>query len=196
MIKLFACALLLPMSVFAAVLKAPDELVFLAVNDQQVEKSWFSSANEVTLSLGKNVVKLKYLDLFEVDYDQHEIVESEPFWLEINVIDADKPLKIMFNKPDSVAAAKAFVSAPTKQLTLDGGHQQQNIFASKPHQIVNKIDSNHSAAEQVNQPLPLHVKASTQQGSEPNALNMLEFWWQQASIEQQKAFLNQIAKDK
>ena len=111
---------------------------------------------------GVHKLKIKYSDLFELDYDDHEIVESNPFWVEILVSEGEK-YQMVFNKPEDEIEARDFAKSPSVMLEIiSTGKLIEATKSSKLAEIVTLIK-----ASEV-------IKA-------PKALHMLKYWWQQAS---------------
>ena len=72
-------------AVQAATLSFPEELIPITVNGKQVEHSLFSKKLDFDLPIGTHKVQIKYSDLYELDYDEHQTVSSAPFWVEVAI---------------------------------------------------------------------------------------------------------------
>ena len=179
-------------SITAATFSVPEEFQLLRLNEKPIEKSWFSNTSQLDLPVGEHLIKLKYLDVFEEEYDQHEVIESPPFWLSITIEQPNQTAKMEFERPQTIAKAKAFAQAQQKQLFLAGEPlivytelPQQNSLIVQPEKRVLPVKSLDAQASQ-----PIGVKPNN--ASQPSAMQMLEFWWLQATPQEQQAFLNKV----
>ena len=69
-------ALLFSVSSMAENIHFPEEFVPLQVGERIIESSLFSRVEDLELAPGSYRLKLKYTDLYDEDYDMHEVVES------------------------------------------------------------------------------------------------------------------------
>ncbi|NOU51187.1 DUF2057 domain-containing protein [Pseudoalteromonas sp. JBTF-M23] len=182
----------------SATVNFSQELYPLQVNEEEVEHSLFSKVTELTLAPGKYALKLKYSDLYELDYDEHEVVESEPFWVTM-LIDQEGDYQLLFNRPADVELAKQFankpsvtVQRPDNQVVVLQRIRQMPIHGGDvtPQQTPTSVtvQANHVPAPV----LPANAVRKPKGVSHPDAYSMLEFWWQQASDAQRTAFLEKI----
>ena len=190
--KLFSCLFFGMFStlIAAATFSVPEEFQLLRLNEEPIEKSWFSNTSKLDLPVGEHIVKLKYLDVFEEEYDQHEVIESDPFWLLLTIEQENQTLQIEFTRPQTIAKAKVFAQKSQKQLFLAG--EPLMIYTELPQQNAHipqhkeSAESAIHADESISQPIVVNGETDLQ----PSALQMLEFWWQQATFEEQQAFLS------
>ncbi|WP_010606849.1 DUF2057 domain-containing protein [Pseudoalteromonas maricaloris] len=192
-----AVLLLSPLSQ-AALLSFPEEIIPLQVDDKTIEHSFFSKVRELDLAKGEYAVKMRYTDLYEVGYDDHETIESKPFWAKIS-IDQDGEYQVEFNRPDNVVAAKAFadqplimLQAPNESLatTLVVTQERPRVttaIASEPSTPTAPRYSTPSTATRAITPAPVAPKSA-----HPDVVGMLDYWWQQATPEQKRLFLEKI----
>ncbi|KAF7767663.1 hypothetical protein PCIT_a3723 [Pseudoalteromonas citrea] len=187
-----------------ATVRFNEELLPLQVGSDVIEHSLFSNVTELTLAPGVYTVKLQYSDLYELEYDEHEVVESDAFWVELNIMMEGEYL-ITFERPDEVEEAKLFAKNPQVTIVSPDKNRQiadkrarfmQQAYASQPvvapssRHSVNMADPKGASKDRVK-----HHKAAPIQGvMHPDAATMLEFWWDQASTEQRAAFLQKIKK--
>lgn len=200
--KLLTITLLLPMLSYAATVKFVEELIPLQVNEQKVEHSFFSSVSEINLPAGVHKIKLKYKDIYEVDYDEHETVESKPFWLIVEIDDANREYKLSMQRADDISAAKKYSKQPYADFEKLGSTKKPKRLNAVNTKIV--LATNTASAPAVVtatnniQPAVVTpvisdingVAPSAASSQQPSALNMLEFWWAQASEAEKKAFLS------
>ncbi len=180
----------------------PEEFVPLQVGERLIEQSFFSRVDDVELAPGTYQVKMKYTDLYEQGYDDHQVVESEPFWVELTV-ESGKDYDLVFNRANNAVAAEVFAESPQVSLKAKGSELAVPLsivsyrVASTPVQAVASAPvaatSNKPATEK---PVTLPAKVPGGQAglkNMPNAAAMLEFWWQQASPEERRAFLQKVS---
>ncbi|MAD05612.1 DUF2057 domain-containing protein [Pseudoalteromonas shioyasakiensis] len=180
----------------------PEEFVPLQVGERLIEQSFFSRVDDVELAPGTYQVKMKYTDLYEQGYDDHQVVESEPFWVELTV-ESGKDYDLVFNRANNAVAAEVFAEAPQVSLKAKGSELAVPLsivsyrVASTPVQAVASAPvaatSNKPATAK---PVTLPAKVPGGQAglkNMPNAAAMLEFWWQQASPEERRAFLQKVS---
>ena len=158
---------------YAAQIKFPAELIPLQVGGEKIEHSLFSKVDEITLNKGTHKLKIKYSDLFELDYDDHEVVESKPCWIEVQISD-NADYHVVFKKPEDEVEAQLFAKSPSVILKAISTSELVTVIkSSEPARKVTVVE----VAE---------VKQS------PKALEMLNFWWQQANAQDRKEFLEQV----
>lgn len=207
--NILTLSLLLPTIVYGATIKFSEEIIPLQVNDEKVEHSLFSSVDKVTVPQGQHKIKVKYKDLYEIDYDEHEVIESDPFWLVVNIDKSEATYQISMPRADDIAGAKRYIKSPFANFKERGKNNQAlrlepvkahvvlstetNNMADLPtSSTIEKIPSNSTAYAPKSPP---KAKVATNQSTsapvsqQPSALNMLEFWWSQASEQEKAAFL-------
>lgn len=196
-------ALLLSAPSIAETVNFPEEIVPLQVGDKKIEHSFFNRVDEVDLTPGVYQFKLKYTDLYEMGYDEHQVIDSEPFWVTMTIA-ANTDYDVVFNRADNAVAAKVFAEAP--QVSL----QAKGESLGTPLAIIAEPNFSSAAAPQVATakaaPAAAIATATVVQAtasrpapsatSAPNAAAMLDFWWQQASAQEQQAFINKVTKSK
>ncbi|WP_158678069.1 DUF2057 domain-containing protein [Pseudoalteromonas sp. T1lg23B] len=191
----------------SATVNFSTELYPLQVNEQEVEHSLFSKVTELELAPGRHILKLKYNDLYELNYDEHEIIESEPFWVIVELMN-EGDYQVVFQRPETVDLAKQFAKHPSAALQLPNGETLalktlKYRPSALPERQVAKgkgtVKSVTAAAPLSSAPLSSTPPSSTPPSnksakgvSHPDAYSMLEFWWQQANEAQRAAFLERI----
>ena len=182
----------------------PEEFVPLQVGERLIEQSFFSRVDDVELAPGTYQVKMKYTDLYEQGYDDHQVVESEPFWVELTV-ESGKDYDLVFNRASNAVAAEVFAESPQVSLKAKGSELAVPLSvvsypaASAPAQAVASTPV--AATSTSNKPataVPVTLPAKVPGGQAslknmPSAAAMLEFWWQQASPEERSAFLQKVS---
>ena len=199
-----ALMLLNSFSSVAETIHFPEEFVPLQVGERLIEQSFFSRVDDVELAPGTYQVKMKYTDLYEQGYDDHQVVESEPFWVELTV-ESGKDYDLVFNRASNAVAAEVFAESPQVSLKAKGSELAVPLSivsyraASAPAQAVASAPV--AATSTSNKPaiaVPVTLPAKVPGGQAglknmPNAAAMLEFWWQQASPEERRAFLQKVS---
>ncbi|CAM4418014.1 DUF2057 family protein [Pseudoalteromonas ostreae] len=199
-------SLLLSATSVAETINFPEEIVPLQVGDKKIEHSFFNRVDEVELIPGVYQVKLKYTDLYEQGYDEHQVIDSEPFWVTMTIA-ANTDYDVVFNRADNAVAAEVFAEAP--QVSL----QAKGASLSTPLAIMAEPDLTSRASSQVatvqvaptaasttrTAPMAANLQAPVSRpapnaGNAPSAAAMLDFWWQQASAQEQQAFINKVTK--
>ncbi|WP_125783396.1 DUF2057 domain-containing protein [Pseudoalteromonas rubra] len=206
----FLLVSLLSGQALAAQLYFPEELLPLQVGQKEIEHSFFNKVRELSLAAGRHQLRLKYTDLYEVGYDDHEVIESKPFWVTVEVAEQGD-YHVEFDRADTLKAAKQFAKQP--QLWLKSPDGTRTPVKTLTEQL--RIRSVPQAAERLKTPvtkpgyadsLPVEPPVATQadkpalsdavpaapQAGKPDAAAMLEFWWQQASPAQRAAFLQKV----
>ena len=197
-----ALMLLNSLSSVAETIHFPEEFVPLQVGERLIEQSFFSRVDDVELAPGTYQVKMKYTDLYEQGYDDHQVVESEPFWVELTV-ESGKDYDLVFNRASNAVAAEVFAESPQVSLKAKGSELAVPLSvvsypaASAPAQAVASAPvaaTSNKPATTVPVTLPAKVPGG-QAGLKnmPSAAAMLEFWWQQASPEERSAFLQKVS---
>lgn len=199
-----ALMLLNSLSSVAETIHFPEEFVPLQVGERLIEQSFFSRVDDVELAPGTYQVKMKYTDLYEQGYDDHQVVESEPFWVELTV-ESGKDYDLVFNRASNAVAAEVFAESPQVSLKAKGSELAVPLSivsyraSSAPAQAVASAPV--AATSTSNKPttaVPVTLPAKVPGGQAglknmPSAAAMLEFWWQQASPEERRAFLQKVS---
>lgn len=212
--RLRPAVLLLPLLLLAraqaAELRVPEPFDVLIVNGEEYS-SGLKSQKTVALKVGRNVVILEYDQIFDADYgDSHDRIKSAPVALVFEVT-ADAVLSLVDPKLQSNTEARRYAKAPQLQLR----DQQQQPVASQllPVREINGLlladggnegnrsVSGTSATVTAATAAPAVVQSTTQSTAQataaqpaPDALQMLSYWWQQATPAQRAAFLQAITR--
>lgn len=179
----------------------PEEIVPLQVGDKKIEHSFFNRVDEVELTPGVYQFKLKYTDLYEQGYDDHQVIDSEPFWVTMTIA-ANTDYDVVFNRADNAVAAKVFAEAPQVSLQVKGESlgiplaiiPEPNLSSG----VVSPVATAAAAASTtaIASATTAQAPVSRPAPNAPNAAAMLDFWWQQASAQEQQAFIDKVTKSK
>ena len=114
-----AMGLLLSGSVFSAVtITAPEEIVILAVNGQEVNAGLFrSSKNNYKVDAGETSLSVRYQEFFEHLDGEHDIVKSGVITIQTPALQDGQTYKLaMVDVPKDYANAKKYAEQPTVAL--------------------------------------------------------------------------------
>jgi hypothetical protein len=180
----------------AATLSFPEELVPLQVNGEKVEHSLFGKKLDFTLPIGTHQVQVKYSDLYELDYDEHQTVSSDPFWVAVTITQ-DGEYRLGFNRASDIDAAEKFAQSPSVYVITPNNAQQkvakvQPKAAIAPVVLNTGLNTGQASNTQLAVKIPAELSKHVQGGPNPSAELMLYYWWQQADKQQREAFLKAI----
>ncbi|MBJ9954250.1 MULTISPECIES: DUF2057 domain-containing protein [unclassified Acinetobacter] len=210
-----ALSLMLSGSVFAAVtLSAPEEIVVLAVNDQEVNSGLIRKKNEYQVDPGQTAVSVRYQQYFEHLNGEHDILKSGVVTITAPDLKDGQNYKLaLVGAPKNFDDAKKYAEQPTIAI-LDNNNrlvvQQTGAnteakpwFGSGVFGRV--IDLTSSKKTPVNQPAPVYAAPSqaavsnTAQKSVPAVANgnaadqQLIQIWQKASKAERQKFMTWLA---
>lgn len=186
----------------------PEEIVPLQVGDKKIEHSFFNRVDEVELVPGVYQLKLKYTDLYEQGYDEHQVIDSEPFWVTMTIA-ANTDYDVVFNRADNAVAAEVFAEAPQVSLQAKGASlgtplaiiAEPDLTSSINSQVATVQVAPTAASATRAAPMAANLQAPVSRpapnaGNAPSAAAMLDFWWQQASAQERQAFIDKVTKNK
>ncbi|WP_394193907.1 DUF2057 domain-containing protein [Pseudoalteromonas atlantica] len=188
-------SLLLSSVALAETVSFPEEIIPLQVGEKVIEHSFFSRVDELELNPGTYSLKLKYSDLYEQGYDEHQVIDSEPFWV-MATIEQGNDYDIVFNRADNAIAAKVFAESPQISLQAKGaslGLPLQTSMTAPRAQVAPTASTNQPAVASAPVSAPIS-KPAPAKAQAPSAAAMLDFWWQQASPEERRRFINKVTK--
>lgn len=210
-----ALGLMLSGSVFAAVtLSAPEEIVVLAVNDQEVNSGLIRKKNEYQVDPGQTAVSVRYQQYFEHLNGEHDILKSGVVTITAPDLKDGQNYKLaLVGAPNNFDDAKKYAEQPTIAI-LDNNNrlvvQQTGAnteakpwFGSGVFGRVIDLTSSNKAP--VNQPAPVYTAPS--QAVVSNALpksvpavtnsnaadQQLIQIWQKASKAERQKFMTWLA---
>ncbi|WP_462152355.1 DUF2057 domain-containing protein [Pseudoalteromonas xiamenensis] len=180
----------------AATINFPEEFYPLQVDEKTIEHSWFSKIRTLSLTPGHYKLKLKYSDLYELGYDEHEVVESAPFWVDLEV-PKEGTYRIRFSRAESIEQARRFAKQPliTLRAENNGEDTQVNAVAEPVMEQVEAPIAPITTLRPESSTKPANVRAPNAPiAAPPTPAVMLEFWWQQASQAERAEFLKRIGQ--
>lgn len=210
-----AIALMASSSAFSAVtISVPEEIKLLAVNDQEIRSGLFSSAQQVKVNAGENVINLRYQQYFEHHNGAHDILKSGVITLKTPILqDGENYRLALVNPPKDFDAAKEFKDQPSIGLYNQKNQllvQQTGAKASSTGWLIgslrNKtVDATQNSAT-VNQPAAVYTAAAvlpsekttqatlpTQKQTQGKEQQLIQLWQQASKAERQK-FMSWLAE--
>jgi len=171
-----ALGLFLSGSVFSAVtITAPEEIVILAVNGQEVNNGLLTSKkNNYQVDPGNLTVNVRYREYFEHLNGEHDIVKSGVVTLQATELKDNQSYVLgLVNAPKSFEAAKKYAEQPTvalydqnKKLVVQqtGANNEAQPWFTGSNLISRTLDlTSKNKNNAVNQPAPVHGAAATNQ---------------------------------
>ncbi|KYQ83315.1 hypothetical protein AWW72_14320 [Acinetobacter sp. NRRL B-65365] len=170
-----AFGLLLSSSVFSAVtITAPEEIVILAVNGQEVNNGLITSKkNNYQVDPGNLVVNVRYREYFEHLNGEHDILKSGVITIQApNLQDNQTYTLGLINAPKDFEAAKKYADQPTvalydqnKKLVVQqtGANNEAQPWFSGNNFLSRTLDLTQKNKNNVaNQPAPVYSGTATQ----------------------------------
>lgn len=170
-----AFGLLLSSSVFSAVtITAPEEIVILAVNGQEVNNGLIPSKNNnYQVDPGNLVVNVRYREYFEHLNGEHDILKSGVVTIQApNLQDNQTYTLGLINAPKDFEAAKKYADQPTvalydqnKKLVVQqtGANNEAQPWFSGNNFLSRTLDLTQKNKNNVaNQPAPVYSGTATQ----------------------------------
>lgn len=195
---LFICSSLSAISTqgLAATIHVSDNLIVSEVNDKSVDNGFIDKKSSFELSEGSHALVLRYKDVFEdLDFAEERRVESQEFVVKFSITDQEQ-LKLSTIKIKNLAAAETFIKSP--KLKLKDEHDDQldlTLEQVSDYRLAKQVDLvvNSLATKQTIQPNSSALPTVSTQKSENtliqvNALEMLKYWWHNASNEEKQRF--------
>ena len=171
-----ALGLFLSSSVFSAVtITAPEEIVILAVNGQEVNNGLLASKkNNYQVDPGNLTVNVRYREYFEHLNGEHDIVKSGVVTLQATELKDNQSYVLgLVNAPKSFEAAKKYAEQPTvalydqnKKLIVQqtGANNEAQPWFTGSNLISRTLDlTSKNKNNAVNQPAPVYGAAATNQ---------------------------------
>ena len=171
-----ALGLFLSGSVFSAVtITAPEEIVILAVNGQEVNNGLLTSKkNNYQVDPGNLTVNVRYREYFEHLNGEHDIVKSGVVTLQATELkDNQSYVSADISSPKRFEAAKKYAEQPTvalydqnKKLVVQqtGANNEAQPWFTGSNLISRTLDlTSKNKNNAVNQPAPVYGAAATNQ---------------------------------
>ena len=169
-----AFGLLLSSSVFSAVtITAPEEIVILAVNGQEVNNGLIpSKKNNYQVDPGNLTVNVRYREYFEHLNGEHDIVKSGVVTIQTADLKDNQTYNLgLVNAPKDFSQAKKFAEQPTvalydqsKKLVVQqtGANNEAQPWFSGNSLLARTLDlTQKNKNNVVNQPAPVYAASTT-----------------------------------
>ncbi|REL35789.1 DUF2057 domain-containing protein [Thalassotalea euphylliae] len=175
----------------------PDVYEVLKVNGDSFSRGLFESESKITLPVGRHVILYRYSELFEdADNDDHVKVKSDQFVLVVNK--AEETIKVSSPRNQEEKQAREYAKSPSLTLTTSSDKKvvYQTFaladFEQRQYQSVLDTRSSNEGASAKPAMLPaLPNQVGSDRTAHSRALDMLNYWWQQASEQEKAAFKQQ-----
>ncbi|MCY6410916.1 DUF2057 family protein [Acinetobacter sp. VNH17] len=213
-----AFGLLLSSSVFSAVtITAPEEIVILAVNGQEVNNGLIpSSKNNYQVDPGNLTLNVRYREYFEHLNGEHDIVKSGVVTIQASDLQDNQSYSLgLVNAPKNFDAAKKYAEQPTvalydqtKKLIVQqtGANNEAQPWFSGNSLLGRTLDlTQKNKNNVVNQPAPVYaattssatvaapVAITTTTGTAKTTDQQLAELWQKASKAERQKFMAWLA---
>lgn len=213
-----AFGLLLSSSVFSAVtITAPEEIVILAVNGQEVNNGLIpSSKSNYQVDPGNLTLNVRYREYFEHLNGEHDIVKSGVVTIQASDLQDNQSYSLgLINAPKNFDAAKKYAEQPTvaiydqnKKLIVQqtGANNEAQPWFSGNSLLGRTLDlTQKNKNNTVNQPAPVYaatttpatvaapIAITTTTGTAKTTDQQLAELWQKASKAERQKFMAWLA---
>lgn len=212
-----AFGLLLSSSVFSAVtITAPEEIVILAVNGQEVNSGLIpSKKNNYQVDAGNLTVNVRYREYFDHLNGEHDIVKSGVVTIQATDLKDNQAYNLaLINAPKNFSEAKKYAEQPTvalydqnKQLVVQqtGANNEVQPWFTGSSLLGRTLDlTQKNKNNTVNQPAPVYavgtanvtsvaVTTTTVSGAVKTTDQQLVELWQKASKAERQKFMAWLA---
>lgn len=176
----------------ATTLIVPEEFEVMRVNGEEYSSTLLATETKVELSTGQNVLVLKYVEMFDDDMEDHHItVRSKPF---IILFSIGNESKLTFSYPKQADSIAARIYAKQPSVSIIAGNNTKLALINQSLNSYNDevMKKTMQRRENIVKQSLVQEDNSRFQKQAPNSLEMLKFWWQQASEEDKTKFVEHI----
>ncbi len=164
----------------------PEQIEVMAIDGQEPPPSFLKSKVQLALLPGEHVFSLRYVELFQVSSDDHEIIRSKQAALRFSAA-AGSEYRLQVADQKSLDNARKFAKNPQFSLvnTRDGSATNSSVIQSMAEASL--IDTISKA----------FVSGSEGTAQQPTNLDLLKDVWGRSTPEEQagfRAWLNQQGK--
>ncbi|MGA6135383.1 DUF2057 family protein [Acinetobacter dispersus] len=202
-----AFGLLLSSSVFSAVtITAPEEIVILAVNGQEVNNGLIpSKKNNYQVDPGNLTVNVRYREYFEHLNGEHDIIKSGVVTIQAQDLQDNQSYSLgLVNAPKNFDAAKKYADQPTvalydqnKKLVVQqtGANNEAQPWFTGNNLLSRTLDLTQKNKNNVaNQPAPVYAGTTAAAvGTAKTTDQQLAELWQKASKAERQKFMAWLA---
>lgn len=159
-----------------AVLSVPEEIQVLAVDGREVGGGLLGQRTlKLQVLPGEHVLSVRYVQLFQINADEHDIVRSRPAALRF-VAKAGSRYEFRYDKPKNREIARQFAKEPSFALVDQGSGEATQSVAVKSYAEASLVDTISKAFEGNKEATPV------------TNLDLLKDVWGRASAEDRAAF--------
>ncbi|KAA8735348.1 DUF2057 domain-containing protein [Acinetobacter qingfengensis] len=181
------------------VLTAPEEIIVLAIDDQEVSKGLISKKNNsFKLDAGVHSISVKYQDIFYHASGEHDVLKSNILTLnQVPLQDGQSYKLVLVNPPKDFDQAKEFAERPTIAIQNQSGQKvAEQVGASQQNKswlgqnlfgAVTDLRKDKPQATVVYVP-EAHAQVTSAQNATNVAGNQLIELWKKATSQQRKEF--------
>lgn len=148
----------------------------MAVDGREVTGSLLERSQVLAVLPGERVFSLRYVELFQINADEHEIVRSRQAALRFNA-EAGASYRIEIDKQPNLDAARKFSKEPKFRLVNLKDASITESMAIKSYAEASLVDTIAKAFD-----------SGESKGQEPTHLDLLKDVWGRASVEERAAF--------
>jgi|GEM_PF-2104108 len=189
--------------------KVAEAFNIRAVNGSLYPSGLLKQNRQLSLRPGINLIALEYEEVFESeDDDNFDIIKSDVFLLNI-YLKQNTQYQQRLVKPHNAAAAKRYIMNPLFEvLESDVKHQNQKKVAFELLPLSSNLESFIVASTHIkarptldlSHPSAFKAKQNNQtikivrgKQAQSQTSRMLNYWWQRATPDERKEFLNSIS---
>lgn len=159
-----------------ATLEVPEELQVMAIDGREPPPSFLRSQVQLALLPGEHVLGLRYVHLFQINSDEHEVVRSGQAALRFTAV-AGGRYRLEAPPQRNLDAARKFAKAPQFRLADLGGGAVVDSVAVKSYAEASLIDT-----------LGKAFQTGGAGATEVTNTDLLKDIWSRSSREEQDAF--------
>ena len=193
--------------VLAATVNISDNLIVNELNGKVIDHKFIGQKRTFELNQGNHAIIVRYKDIFEdLDMGDESLVESQPFVVKFTVTDQEL-LALNTIAIKNLAAAEKFSKSP--ELNLKDEHNNEvkltlvkvdeYRLAKQVDLVVNSLAVTKVIEAKTAESRPIvnqTAKALSHTSTEVKASSMLQYWWHNASSDEQQRFKQYIQGNK
>lgn len=194
----------------ASSIRAPDEIVVLAINGQAVKNNLFKNTKDYKVNPGQLSLSLRYQEYFDHRNGQHDILKSAVINLSMPSLQDNQRYQLkLVNPPKDFDAAQKYVEQPTIALYDQNNQlvaQQTAEIGAPKSNLLTGLFSKTADFTQAKETKPVvtavgeapstspHAEHVNNSSSLQNADEQLIQMWKQASKAERQKFMTWLAE--
>lgn len=159
-----------------AMIRLPEQVQVMAMDGQEQAGSLLQRDQLLAVLPGEHVFSLRYVELFQINSEEHEVVRSRQTALRFTAV-AGREYRIEMDKQGSLDAARKFAKDPKFRLVDVGSGAVTESTAIKSYAEASLIDTITKAFD-----------SSDSKAQGPTHLDLLKDVWGRASPEDRASF--------